>query len=128
MDIAHFMDNCQDHAALQAALVPAGAANDLQALTKQSETWPFLLPEAKLKMDQRHFFTKELANVGVASHLRLSIYPDGGIGEHVFRLGTDDQTDLIMQRAVAPQEGEAAIERHLTTKASQPTDAGGEGR
>jgi ribosomal protein S18 acetylase RimI-like enzyme len=28
-------------------------------------------------------------------------------GEHVFRLGSDDQTDLIMQRAVAPQEGEA---------------------
>jgi ribosomal protein S18 acetylase RimI-like enzyme len=28
-------------------------------------------------------------------------------GEHVFRLGSDDQTDLIMQRAVVPQEGEA---------------------
>jgi ribosomal protein S18 acetylase RimI-like enzyme len=28
-------------------------------------------------------------------------------GEHVFRLGSDDKTDLIMQRAVAPQEGEA---------------------
>jgi diamine N-acetyltransferase len=28
------------------------------------------------------------------------------VGEHVFRLGTDDQTDLIMQRAVAPGGGE----------------------
>lgn len=28
------------------------------------------------------------------------------VGEHVFRLGSDDQTDLIMQRAVAPQEGD----------------------
>jgi allantoicase len=30
-------------------------------------------------MDKRHFFTKELADVGVVSHLRLSIYPDGGV-------------------------------------------------
>jgi ribosomal protein S18 acetylase RimI-like enzyme len=28
------------------------------------------------------------------------------VGELVFRLGSDDQTDLIMQRAVAPQEGD----------------------
>jgi len=79
IDTAHFKGNYPDRAALQAALVPAGEANDLQALTKQSESWPFLLPEAKLEMDRRHFFTKELADVGVVSHLRLSIYPDGGV-------------------------------------------------
>jgi hypothetical protein len=36
-------------------------------------------------------------------------------------------TDLLMQRAVDPQEGEAAIERCLPAKAPQPRDAGGEG-
>jgi len=50
------------------------------------------------------------------------------IGEHGFRLGSDDQTDVIMQRAVAPQSGEAAKERHLTTSTWRPRDAGGEGR
>ena len=78
IDTAHFKGNYPDRAALQAALVAAGEANDLQALTKQSEAWPFLLPETKLDMDKEHFFT-DLADVGVVSHLRLSIYPDGGV-------------------------------------------------
>jgi allantoicase len=79
VDTAHFKGNYPDRAALQAALVTAGDSNDLRALTKQSEAWPFLLPEVKLEMDKRHFFTKELADLGRVSHLRLSIYPDGGV-------------------------------------------------
>jgi allantoicase len=30
-------------------------------------------------MDQQHFFDKELVDVGVVSHVLLSIFPDGGI-------------------------------------------------
>jgi allantoicase len=78
IDTAHFKGNYPDRASLQAALVPELEGNDLQALTRQSEAWPFLLPETKLDMDKEHFFT-ELADVGVVSHLRLSIYPDGGV-------------------------------------------------
>jgi allantoicase len=78
IDTAHFKGNYPDRAALQAALIPTGEGNDLEALTKQSEAWPFMLPETKLDMDKEHFFT-ELADVGVVSHLRLSIYPDGGV-------------------------------------------------
>jgi allantoicase len=79
IDTAHFKGNYPDRAALQAALIPAGEGNDLEALTHESEAWPFLLLETKLDMDKEHFFTKELAEVGVVSHLRLSIYPDGGV-------------------------------------------------
>jgi allantoicase len=41
--------------------------------------WRTLLPEAKLKMDQQHYFDEVLEPVGVISHVRVSIFPDGGI-------------------------------------------------
>jgi allantoicase len=30
-------------------------------------------------MDQQHYFESELAAIGAVSHVRLSIYPDGGV-------------------------------------------------
>jgi allantoicase len=30
-------------------------------------------------MDRQHYFENELNSVGVVSHVRMSIYPDGGI-------------------------------------------------
>jgi allantoicase len=38
-----------------------------------------LLPRTKLQAHRRHFFTRELHEVGMVSHLRLNIYPDGGV-------------------------------------------------
>jgi allantoicase len=42
-------------------------------------TWLELLPHTKLQASRRHFLTRELRDVGVVSHLRLNIFPDGGI-------------------------------------------------
>ncbi len=30
-------------------------------------------------MDQQHYFDEELEDIGDVSHVRVSIYPDGGI-------------------------------------------------
>jgi allantoicase len=30
-------------------------------------------------MDQQHYFETELEDVGPVSHVRMSIYPDGGV-------------------------------------------------
>ena len=81
IDTAHFKGNYPDRAALQGAMIPpsAGGRADLEALVKQSENWAFLLPESRLEMDKRHYFEKELRDPGVVSHLRFSIYPDGGV-------------------------------------------------
>jgi allantoicase len=76
IDTAHFKGNYPDCAALQAATTKT---TDPLSIEKESIDWPFLLPRTKLGMDQQHFFDKELANVGVVSHVRLSIYPDGGV-------------------------------------------------
>ena len=47
--------------------------------TSASEVWQALLPESKLQMDQQHYFEAELAHLGRVSHVRMSIYPDGGV-------------------------------------------------
>ena len=41
--------------------------------------WQPLLPEAKLEMDKQHEFSTELVPLGAVSHVRMSIFPDGGI-------------------------------------------------
>ena len=48
-------------------------------VTNSSPEWRTLLPEARLKMDQQHYFDDALERIGPVSHVRVSIYPDGGI-------------------------------------------------
>ena len=38
----------------------------------------FLQPQ-KLQMDHQHFYTNELEIKGPISHIRLNIFPDGGV-------------------------------------------------
>ena len=44
-----------------------------------SATWTTLLPQTKLKAHTRHYFDKELVSKEVFTHIRLNIYPDGGV-------------------------------------------------
>lgn len=76
IDTAHFKGNYPERASVQAARVDAGDRTNLVA---DSENWPILLPDSKLGMDQQLFFDKELQDLGVVTHVRLSIYPDGGV-------------------------------------------------
>ncbi len=75
IDTAHFKGNYPDRASLQAAATDAGSPDIVAA----SESWPLLLPESKLEMDRQHYFSDELADVGPVTHVRLSIFPDGGV-------------------------------------------------
>jgi allantoicase len=38
-----------------------------------------ILPENKLKSHTEHIFNIELKNSGQCTHLRLNIFPDGGV-------------------------------------------------
>ena len=76
IDTAHFKGKYPDRAAIQAALLTVVEVGSLEI---ESESWKTLLPESKLDMDQQHFFTDKLAKIGVVSHIRLSIFPDGGV-------------------------------------------------
>jgi allantoicase len=41
--------------------------------------WFEILPQSKLAAHHRHFFSRELRGTGPVSHVRLNIFPDGGI-------------------------------------------------
>ena len=41
--------------------------------------WRYLLPEQKLRPDLLHSFEREVASLGVITHVRLNVIPDGGI-------------------------------------------------
>jgi allantoicase len=77
IDTAHFKGNYPDRASLQAALVTKGA-HDTDRVVRESHRWPLLLPESKLGPDEIHVFS-DLEKPGPVSHVRLSIYPDGGV-------------------------------------------------
>ena len=74
IDTAHFKGNYPDRVSLEAMLVKPGTEVD-----NADQGWQTLLPEQKLEMDRPHEFAAELNALGTVSHVRMSIYPDGGV-------------------------------------------------
>ena len=74
IDTNHFKGNYPDSASVEGCLAPGATPESLAAAT-----WQELLPRARLKAHFRHLFSKELRRIGPISHVRLNIYPDGGI-------------------------------------------------
>ena len=74
VDTAHFKGNYPDRVSVEAALFDSH-----DNATIDSDRWSTLLPESKLQMDQQHYFETELVDIGPVSHVRMSIYPDGGV-------------------------------------------------
>ncbi len=76
IDTAHFKGNYPDRCDIRGALL---AEASLENLPEQSRNWDILLPESKLEADQLHHFGQTIRDIGSISHIRLNIYPDGGI-------------------------------------------------
>jgi allantoicase len=80
IDTAHFKGNYPDTASIDAAVVKdegKGVSADVAA--RAIAHWSVLLPPAKLQPDHLHAFGPELAAGLTASHVRLNIFPDGGV-------------------------------------------------
>ena len=74
IDTNHFKGNYPDSASIEACHAPGAKLEQLG-----DERWVELLPQTKLQAHHRHFFTRELQRAGAVSHVRLNIFPDGGI-------------------------------------------------
>lgn len=73
IDTCHYKGNYPDRCSLQAANVNSADA-------AEAEGWPHLMGEQKLEADHIHSFTGEtLAKLGPVNHVRLNIFPDGGV-------------------------------------------------
>jgi len=76
VDTAHFKGNFPDSCSIQGAYVEGGSDEQMAA---QSLYWSEILPSQKLQMDHIHHFSEELIPVGPITHVRLNIFPDGGV-------------------------------------------------
>lgn len=56
-----------------------------------SDEWFEVLPRTKLQAHTRHLFIDELAHGGPVTHLRLNVYPDGGVSRmRVYGVATEE--------------------------------------
>lgn len=77
VDTAHFKGNFPESCSVQAALVEGGTD---QSVITQAMFWEEVLGRESLKMDEvRGFEGKAIRDIGPVSHVRLNIFPDGGI-------------------------------------------------
>ncbi len=90
LDTAHFKGNYPDRCSVQAALIESP---DSENMLTDDCVWAELMGEQKLEMDRIHTFEGDTINkLGPVSHVRLNIYPDGGVSRfRIFgKLTTDD--------------------------------------
>ena len=76
IDTAHFKGNYPDSCLLEGCNI---AYKDESKLDGDAVQWTTILPKSKLSADKEHIFEKEIVNNGPFTHVRLSIFPDGGI-------------------------------------------------
>jgi len=76
VDTAFFKGNFPDRCSIQAANVKGGT---FDSLITQSMFWPLLLPEVNLEADKQLYFKDEIVKMGVITHIRFNIIPDGGV-------------------------------------------------
>ena len=75
IDTNHYKGNYPDRGSLEGCLAPGATAEQLKA-----EAWSVILPETRLSANKRHFYSgKQLQPIGAVSHVRLNIFPDGGV-------------------------------------------------
>jgi allantoicase len=76
VDTNHFKGNCPD----RCGLFGMNAKNAKPAeLVETDAPWQRILPETKLRAHTRHFFRDQLDARGPFTHVRLDIFPDGGV-------------------------------------------------
>ena len=81
VDTNFFKGNYPDRCSVESVILPANlpANFSVEDWESQNIAWQTLLPEQKLQADHQHFFETELQAVGAVTHLRLNIFPDGGV-------------------------------------------------
>lgn len=71
IDTHHFKGNYPDSCLLE------GCVSDNDNV--ENASWETILPQAKLEAHKEHYFESQLKNHGPYTHVRLSIFPDGGV-------------------------------------------------
>jgi allantoicase len=76
VDTNHFKGNYPDACSIEGCVAPGTSTDDV---TGAATSWVEILPMTKLQPHTQHFFERELSPITNCTHLRLNIYPDGGV-------------------------------------------------
>jgi allantoicase len=77
LDTAHFKGNYPDTASIEAS--------------RDGKAWSEILPRTKMQPDTRHIFVDELSQRDPVTHVRLNVYPDGGVARlRVYGIATEE--------------------------------------
>lgn len=76
VDTLHFKGNYPESCSIQGAFVKGGTDGQIET---QSLYWRELLPSQKLQMHEEHTFVEQIRELGPITHVRLNIFPDGGV-------------------------------------------------
>ncbi|PWW01406.1 allantoicase [Hoeflea marina] len=79
VDTAFFKGNFPDRCSIQAADLSDFGADVDNAIVTSSMFWPMLVAPQKLSADHVHDLSDAVENIGAVTHVRLNIFPDGGI-------------------------------------------------
>ncbi|MDB9998642.1 allantoicase, partial [Alphaproteobacteria bacterium] len=77
IDTAHFKGNYPDQASLQA--ISINETMKIEDIIKQSHNWDTILQKNKLMADSIHNYKSEIKIINEVTHVRLNIFPDGGV-------------------------------------------------
>jgi len=92
IDTAHFKGNYPDSFRLDGLVV---TDNSNQKFDNDEKEWIPIIDQTKLKADHEHAFKSEIENKGPFTHVRLSMFPDGGISRmRLFGRITQPETSL----------------------------------
>ena len=76
IDTCHFKGNYPDSCLIEGCFI----TDEREIFSaNNSIEWKSILPQIKLQADHEHYFVEELNSTEVFTHVRLSIFPDGGI-------------------------------------------------
>jgi allantoicase len=73
VDTSHFKGNFPESCSIETNMTPEGKN------LADNSPWATLLPRTKLRANARQLFRHELQSASATSHLRLNIFPDGGV-------------------------------------------------
>ena len=79
VDTTHFKGNAPGRCSIDACDAQGATVAMLTGEGAPGVEWRVLLPESKTQPHTRHFFDRDLRSIGRVTHVRLNVFPDGGV-------------------------------------------------
>ncbi len=76
VDTHHFKGNYPDTCMIEGCEIKREQEKNIE---NAKINWTTILPQTKLSADNEHYFEDEIVNKGPFTHVRLTIFPDGGV-------------------------------------------------